>query len=399
MKKVLIVTHVSGFVPQFEMNNVRILQELGYEVHYASNFNHVHYGMDNFRLNDTGIVLHQVDFSRSPFALRTNLRAYRQLKRIMEEETFALVHCHTPVGATYARIAAAKHRKCGTKVIYTAHGFHFYQGAPWRFCLTAYPVEWLLAHVTDTLITINEEDYARAKKLPLAKRAGRRGNAYKINSVGIDTERYRCTPKLRGQIRERIRKELGIADDAFVLISIGELNWNKNHAVAVEAVATLKEDKLHYIICGDGIEIVPLAEQAERLGIKDRVTLTGYRTDVPELLAVADAMVFPSLREGLGVVAIEAMAAGVPVIASDNRGTREYMKHGQNGYVVYENDPEHIAEAIKELHQLASEAYGRMQEACRATAEQFSKEVVGPQMRAIYREAGAERLSEDACGR
>jgi len=391
MKKVLIVTHVSGFVPQFEMNNVRILQELGYEVHYASNFNHVHYGMDNFRLNDTGIVLHQVDFSRSPFSLRTNLRAYRQLKRIMEEETFALVHCHTPVGATYARIAAARHRKRGTRVIYTAHGFHFYKGAPLRFQLTAYPMEWLLAHVTDTLITINEEDYTNAKKLPLVKRKGRRGNVYKINSVGIDTGRYRYSPEQRAQLRQQIREELGIAKDDFVLISIGELNWNKNHAVVVEAMAKLKECKLHYVICGDGIEIVPLAEQAERLGIKDRVTLTGYRMDIPELLAAADAMVFPSLREGLGVVALEAMAAGVPVIASDNRGTREYMKHAKNGYVVYENDPAHIAEAVKALYGLPAEAYEKLQAECVTTAEQFSKEVVGPQMRAIYQEAEANR--------
>ncbi len=382
MKKVLIVTHVSGFVPQFEMNNVRILQELGYEVHYASNFNHVHYGVDNVRLEGTGIVCHQVDFSRSPFGIRANLRAYRQLKKVMQEHFFELVHCHTPVGATYGRLAARKYRNRGTRVIYTAHGFHFYKGAPLRFRLTAYPMEWWLAHATDTLITINEEDYRNAKKLPLAKHRGKRGNVYKINSVGIDTERFRRLP----ETRERIRRELGIAPDTFVLISVGELNWNKNHAVVVEAVSRLKHLKLHYIICGDGIEIGPLGEQAKRLGIGDRVTLTGYRPDIPELLSAADAMVFPSLREGLGVAALEAMAAGVPVIASDNRGTREYMQDGVNGYVVRENDAPHIAAVIEAMYHMPEADYRRMQQSCLQTVERFGREPVSRLMRDIYQE-------------
>lgn len=382
MKKVLIVTHVSGFVPQFEMNNVRILQELGYEVHYASNFNHVHYGVDNFRLEDTGIVCHQVDFSRSPFGIRANLQAYRQLKSVMREHFFELVHCHTPVGATYGRLVAGKYRKRGTRVLYTAHGFHFYKGAPLRFKVTSYPIEWWLAHVTDTLITINEEDFINAKKLPLAKRKEKRGSVYKINSVGIDTEWFRRVP----ETRERMRRELGLAPDTFVLISVGELNWNKNHAVVVEAVSRLKHLKLHYIICGDGIEIVPLAEQAKRLGIGDRVTLTGYRPDIPELLSAADVMVFPSLREGLGVAALEAMAAGVPVIASDNRGTREYMQDGVNGYVVPENDGAHIAKAIETMYHMPEGDYRRMQQSCLQTVERFGREPVSRLMREIYQE-------------
>ena len=84
MRKALLVTHVSGFVPQFEMNNVRILQKMGYEVHYASNFNNPSYGYDNSRLEGTGIICHQVDFERSPFKLK-NAAAYRQLKKLMEE--------------------------------------------------------------------------------------------------------------------------------------------------------------------------------------------------------------------------------------------------------------------------------------------------------------------------
>ena len=140
MKKVLLVTHVSGFVPQFEMNNVRSLQKLGYEVHYATNYNNVSYGTDNHRLDNTGIVRHQVDFARSPFDIKAHKIACRQLKDLMEAEEFSLLHCHTPVGAALARIVACKYRKKGLKVIYTAHGFHFYKGAPLKYWLMFYPV-------------------------------------------------------------------------------------------------------------------------------------------------------------------------------------------------------------------------------------------------------------------
>lgn len=383
MKKALIVTHVSGFVPQFEMNNVKILQEMGYEVHYASNFNNVSYGTDNSRLDGTGIVCHQVDFARSPFEIRNNQRALWQLKKVMKEHHFELVHCHTPVGGVYARLAARKHRKNGTKVIYTAHGFHFYKGAPLKFWLVSYPMEWILARVTDTLITINEEDYQSAKKLKLGKRNGRPGRVYKINSVGIDLKKY------RQEDLAKIHKEFSIPERDFVLVSVGELNWNKNHAVVVEALGRLKQKDITYIICGEGIEGIPLKEQAERLGIGDKVILTGFRNDIPDILKESDAMAFPSLREGLGLVAVEALASGVPVVASDNRGTREYMQDGVNGYVVWNNNAESMAEALNKLYLMwknDTASYEDMRRQALKTAERFGSENVNETMRAVYLE-------------
>ncbi len=378
MKKVLIVTTVSGFVPQFEMNNVRILQEMGYEVHYASNFQNVSYGMDNHRLDGTGVVRHQVDFVRSPFDMKSNGKAYEQLKKVMKEHFFILVHCHTPVGAVVARLVARTYRKQGTKVIYTAHGFHFYKGAPLKFWLVSYPMEWWLAYYTDVLITINEEDFQNAKKLPV----GKNGTVYKIDSVGIELKTYQSIVVTK----EEKRKELGIPNHAFVVISVGELNWNKNHAVVVEAIGKLKNDNIYYLICGEGIEKIPLEEQAKRLGIEKQVLLTGFRDDIPEILKTADVMAFPSLREGLGLVAIEAMASGVPVIASDNRGTREYMRDGWNGYVVSKNTAEEVAKAIQMVYQLPKKEYEMMQQNCLETAKRFSSVQVNKVMRQIYEE-------------
>ena len=382
MKKVLIVTTVSGFVPQFEMNNVRILQQMGYEVHYASNFQNVSYGVDNHRLDGTGVVRHQVDFVRSPFDMKSNGKAYGQLKKVMQEHFFILVHCHTPVGAVVARLVARTYRKQGTKVIYTAHGFHFYKGAPLKFWLVSYPMEWWLAYHTDVLITINEEDFQNAKKLPVGKKYNKNGTVYKIDSVGIELKTYQSIVVTK----EEKRKELGIPNDAFVVVSIGELNWNKNHAIVVEAIGKLKKDNIYYLICGEGIEKNTLKEQAKRLGIEKQVLLTGFRDDIPEILKTADVMAFPSLREGLGLVAIEAMASGVPVIASDNRGTREYMRDGWNGYVVSKNTAEELAKAIQMVYQLPKKEYEMMQQHCLETAKRFSNVQVSKVMRQIYEE-------------
>ncbi len=381
MDKVLIVTHVSGFVPQFEMSNVRILQKMGYEVHYASNFHNVHYGVDNHRLEGTGIVQHQVDFSRSPRGVRSNMRAYRQLKQLFEEHRFAMVHCHTPVGGFWARLVARKYRKEGTRVIYTAHGFHFYQGGPLKYWLFLFPVERWLAHITDTLITINEEDYRRAQKFRLAKRDGVRGNVYKINGVGIDAELFGTDRKGRADKR----REFGIQEDSFFLVSVGELNRNKNHVLVIEALGLLKNPQIRYMICGEGPEKAALIERAEQLGIGNQVILAGFRQDIPDILVAADAMAFPSIREGLCVAAVEALMSGGPLIALENRSTREYMQDGVNGYVVKHNDAKEMAAAIDRMYRLPKEEYESMKGNCRGSVERFTSKHVKRKMEDIYR--------------
>ena len=200
MKKALLVTHVSGFVPQFEMG---ILQNMGYEVHYASNYHNPSYGDDNRRLDGTGIIRHQVDFERSPYSLK-NVTAYRQLKQLMEEERFDLVHCHTPMGGVLARLAA--HATNTGPVIYTAHGFHFYKGAPLLNWLIYYPVERWLSRYTDIQITINHEDFMRAKHF-------KAGRVVRIHGVGIDLDQEDQS------VREEKRLELGIKPEEVLWVS------------------------------------------------------------------------------------------------------------------------------------------------------------------------------------
>jgi len=380
MKKALLVTHVSGFVPQFEMNNVRILQEMGNEVHYATNLNNVSYGKDNSRLEGTGIICHQVDFARSPFDLKNHRIAMKQLKKLFQEHEFSLMHCHTPVGAALSRLVAAPYRKRGLKVIYTAHGFHFYKGAPWKYWMMFYPVERFLAGKTDVLITINKEDYERAEKFTLAKH--KNTSVYKIDSVGIELSKYAADLATR----KNKRKELGVPEDAFLIVSVGELNNNKNHKVIVEALGILKEKKLFYVICGQGIERDTILKQVKKLGIDDRVKLAGFCNDVPAILQAADVMAFPSYREGLGMVAVEALASGLPVISSDNRGTREYMLDGINGFVIRKNNAAEFAKVIMKMYRLPQDKYIEMKKNSIESVKKFGIEHVSKTMEKIYQE-------------
>ena len=355
MKKALIVTHVSGFVPQFEMNNVRLLQSMGYEVHYASNYNNVGYGTDNKRLDGTGIIRHQVDFARSPFDFRAHKRALRQLKKVLQAEEFSILHCHTPVGAVLARIAANPYRKGGMKVIYTAHGFHFFKGAPLRYWLLFYPVERFLAGMTDVLITINDEDYERAKHFCIRKKTIVRH----VPGVGIDFAYWSGKELVDGErekMREQKRQEIQIPDDITVFLSVGELSRRKNHKAVIDVLAEINkrtESKFCYLICGQGELKQELQNRIDEAGLHDTVLLLGYRSDIRELMYAADVFIFPSLQEGMPVALMEALASGMPVIASDIRGSRELLYSSPDEMEQY--DKSNIQRRMKEIYEFASE--------------------------------------------
>lgn len=348
MKRALIITTVSGFVPQFEMNNVKILQELGYEVHYASNYDMPVYTNNNDRLDGTGIIKHQIDFVRSPFHVKKNIKALKQLIKLMRNIKFSLVHCHTPMGGVLGRIAAFK---TNTKpVIYTAHGFHFYSGAPMMNWLFFYPVERWLAKWTDCLITINQEDYKRAKTFPV------RGKVEYIPGVGIDLEKYQNI-----QVdRKVLRKELGIPEEAFLLISVGELNKNKNHRAIVEAMHQIQDKNIYCILCGKGTEKDRLEKIIKRYKLDIQVKILGFRQDIAQLLSASDCFVFSSKREGLSVALMEAMATGVPIIASNVRGNRDLVKHSRNGYL-YRNK-KNIAQFVGQMMEFKEKENSRIKE-------------------------------------
>lgn len=375
MKKALFVTTVSGFVPQFEMHDVHLLQEMGYEVHYASNFKNPVYACDRKALEAQGLKLHDLCIEKSPIRADRNLQAIRYLRQIIDKEQIDMIHCHTPLGGVVARVAAHASKQ-DPYVIYTAHGFHFYQGAPLWNWLSYYPTEKFLAKWTDVLITINREDFQRARQ---SFRLKKNGMVKQIHGVGMDGKRFCVDPAKRAEKR----KELHIPEDAFHIVTSAELNENKNQRVILDAIATIKQPDIYYSLCGDGPMAETLQEWICQKHLENQVHLLGYRTDMEEILQTADVFVFPSIREGLGMAAIEALACGVPVVAAVNRGTREYVKHGINGLLCEAKDVEAFRIAIEKLYM--DKAYCRkLAKHCRASVEQFDIEHVAQTMRDIY---------------
>lgn len=370
IKKALLVTTVSGFVPQFEMNNVRLLQERGYEVHYASNFDMPSYGDNNDRLKGTGIRCHQIAFAREPWNLQ-NMSAVRELAALIRREGVSLLHCHTPMGAACARVAAA--RTGLRNVIYTAHGFHFFDGAPKKNWLIYYPVEKFLSRYTDSLLLINREDYARARKKFSARHTDL------LPGVGIDIEAVQ-----RGSAEsEGLREELGILQTQRVLLTAGEMIPRKNQALLLEVLRRLNDPSLTLIILGHGKLQDELKAKARALGVEAQVRFPGYRMDVFRFYGIADLFLFPSLQEGLPVAVMEAMAAGLPVVASGVRGNRDLILPGKGGELL---SPHRATDWEKVVSILLGdckkrEAYGLYN---RQRIGAFSREANETKMREIY---------------
>lgn len=367
MKKILIVSTVSRQFYLFEQANIEVLRSLGYEVHGAANFEDA-----NERLDSLDIVRHPFDIQRSPFSFK-NIKAYKQLKKIMKSEKFDAIHCHSPMGGVLARLAARKALDKGTKVIYTAHGFHFFKGAPLLNWLVYYPIERWLSKYTDVLITINKEDFNIAKSKFKAKKI-----EY-IPGVGIDLTKFN-DPKVD---KEQKRSEIGLEKDNIVLLSVGEINKNKNHKVAIKALANIGDPNIHYVICGRGLLEKHLKNLSTKLGIEKQVHFIGFRKDVIEICKASDLFVFPSYREGLSVALMEAMACGIPVVCSRIRGNSDLINDGKGGYLVEPSDINSFKEKINLIISNKSLA-GSYCEYNKEIIKKFSKDATLPQMRKIY---------------
>ena len=377
MKRILFVTTISGFLLQFEKNDVKLLRQRGCEIHYASNFTNPIYTFDEKELVKKEVTQHQIDIEKSPAKIKKNIEAIKRLIKIIDENEIDIVHCHNPMGGVAARIAAKRSRR-KPKVIYTAHGFHFYKGAPILNWLLFYTAERWVARYTDIIVTINREDYIRAKRFRLKKN----GEVYLIHGVGVDKEKFAPRPELR----ETKRAELGIPADAFHIVTAAELNENKNQKVVIEAIAALADNPIYYTICGKGPNEDKLKALVKSHGLEDRVRFLGYRTDMDEILQTADAFAFPSIREGLGVAAIEALLCNVPLIVADNRGTREYAADGENSIVCRYDAADEFAEAIERL--CRDDGYReKMAGRCRESVKKFTIEEVEKTMIKVYARA------------
>lgn len=362
--KILYITTVTSTMTFFKKFIEELIQE-GHTVDIAT------CETDTSKVNECyrewGCVVHQISTSRSPLK-KGNLQAIKQIRKIVKDNNYELVHCHTPIAAACTRLACKPLRKKGVKVFYTAHGFHFYKGAPLKNWLLYYPVEKLCAHWTDMLITINQEDYALAQKKLKAKQI-----EY-IPGVGIDVAKFADAVV----DRDIKRDEIGVPHDAFMLLSVGELNVNKNHETVIRALAEINDPNLHYVIAGRGGRKEYLENLAKEKGVN--LHLLGFRRDIPELDKAADVFIFPSYREGLSVAVMEVMASGLPVICSRIRGNTDLVD--ETGGCIF--DPKSIAECVEAIQKIRTFDLSEMSRYNANKARVFEVAEINARMREIY---------------
>lgn len=291
IKKVLFTATVDSHILHFHIPYLKMFKENGYEVHVATN------GDETIPYCDKK---HKISFERSPFKIN-NLKAIKQLKKVIDEEKFEIIHCHTPMGSVVTRLAAKKARKNGTRVIYTAHGFHFYKGAPILNWLLFYPIEKWLSRYTDTLITINQEDY------DLAKRKFHSRQIELVHGVGVDPEKFNF--EMSEEEKDKLREEIGIEKDDFVMIYPAELSKRKNQGMILRCVAELVKENKKIKLLLPGLDSMNglYQQMAKDLNVEDNVKFLGYRTDIPKLLKISNLAVSTARQEGLPVNIMEAM--------------------------------------------------------------------------------------------
>lgn len=333
--KVLFVSHTSNFV-KFNLPYMKWFKGQGYEVHYASS------GEEPLPQGCCDKE-YKIPFERSPYS-KKNIKAFKELKRVMNEEKYDIVHCHTPVGGVLARLAARKLRKKGTKVIYTAHGFHFFNGARKRNWLLYFPVEKFLSRYTDCLVTINNEDYERVKR-----RRFKAKDIHQINGVGVDLKRFKRVPV---QVKDELRKQNNLSQEDFVVLYIAEFNPEKDHAFLLNQMADLRKEmpNLKVLLAGTGKLVEETKALAKQLGLDDCINFLGYCRNIDELCAMSDILVSVSRREGLPISIIEGMASGLPVVCSQIRGHVDVIKNGQNGFLYAVDDAGAFKQGVMNLY-------------------------------------------------
>ncbi len=354
--KVLYTASVLSHICQFHLPVMEMLQEEGHIVHVASRDNLAEKNGLQLKYTDK---YWDIPIQRSPKDKR-NIEAYKQLKDILNREHYDVVICNTPVASVLTRIAAREARKKGTKVVYMAHGFHFYTGAPKKYWLI-YPIEKYFANKdTDLLITINKEDYRRAKNKFRCQVAH-------IYGVGVRSERYHPATV---EEQNSMRVKEGLSEKDFVIICSKELMFDNNQKTLLKAIAIIKEQvpNLKVLLAGNGPDDKMLKDLTNELGLNDIVRFLGYRTDLERVVPMADLVVSCSYREGMPLNIIEAMLCARPIIASHNRGHNELIEEGVTGYLFDMLNEKMLADYIvkivcnpKQAGEFGEKAYKKVQ--------------------------------------
>lgn len=339
-KKRMLITAPDSMVRAFLKPHIEALISDGWEIEIVCS-NYIG-GGDTLRNDfDEKIKFYTVGLARSPFKIHCNIKGFREIKAIIDSGNYDVIWTHGPVMSVMTRIAARKARRQGVQVWYLAHGFHFFSGAPFVNWMVYYPIEYIMSKYVDMLMTINKEDYTRALKFKAR-------HVKKIFGIGLDVKKFR-DHILSADMHRKIRDSIGITEDDILILSVGELKSRKNQNVIIKAVAQCNLNNVHYVVCGEGPDKKELELLASNLNIKQKVHFLGLRKDIPDLCKVADIFVHPSIREGLGIAPLEAMASGLPLISSNVGGIKDYTHDGETGFCLSPHDVSGFTKALTTL--------------------------------------------------
>jgi glycosyltransferase EpsD len=328
MRKVLYVANITQHIIRFHLPYLKWFKQNGFEVHVAAN------GIDEIENCD---VLHAISVQRTPFSTK-NYEAYKKLKSIIETNNYDFVIGNTSIAAGLMRLAARSARRSGTKVIFFCHGLNIYKGAPFKSWITFYPLERFFSLFTDISISINTEDYNRL----LAWNAG---NVFKINGVGVDPARF---IPVTTETKIALRKHYGYSEDDFILVYMAEFIHRKNHKFLIKSATELSRriPEIKFLFLGRGILLEEMKLLAQQNGVEKLIDFTGFRTDVPALVGISDIGISASKVEGLGLNIVENMFMGLPVVASVDKGHKELIRHGVNGFLFEQDSREQFIDYI-----------------------------------------------------
>ena len=359
-KKVLFVASVKEHLISFHIPYMKWFKEQGFEVHATARND------DGNEILEACDKFIEIPFCRSPFKL-DNIKVYKLLKELLYQEQYNIVHCHTPMAAALCRLAAKGLRKDGMKVIYTAHGYHFFKGAPAMGWLLYYPVEKFLSAYTDILITINKEDYDNT-----ISHKFKCGKVFLVPGVGVDTSKVIVSTP---EIKHKLRKKYGYADTDFLLFYAAEFIPRKNQELIIRQIPNLIKSipNLKVLLAGKGVLLDAMKKLTKDLNVDDYVDFLGYRTDVHSLVAMSDVGVSSSRQEGLGITVAEDMFAGLPVVVSIDRGHKEMVHDGENGFFFDIKNPKQFSEKILQLYH-TPELLHKMGVNAKTTIQTFSVE-------------------------
>jgi glycosyltransferase involved in cell wall biosynthesis len=367
-KKVLVVTSTDNMISQFLIPHIQDMQKMGATVECACNETGFFFDMLK---NDYGFVMHRLDIPRKPYSFKI-FKAKKQLVKLIEDNHYDLIHCHQPVGSVLARLAG---KECKVPVLYIAHGFHFFKGAPIQNMLIYKPIENYCAKMTDALVTMNEEDFNSAKKMKAKK-------AYKINGIGVDLQKYNVDENFNN---EEFRKNLGIKKDDFIVLSVAEFIKRKNIISVIKAIEKTKDKNIKLLLCGRGELENELKSYVFKHNLNSKIFFLGYRKDISHCIQISDAVILVSFQEGLPKCFLEAMALGKPLISSNIRGNRDLIQNNEGGILVNPKDVDDIKRAIETLYgnKALCQKFG---ERNKKFIQNFSTDVVLEQMRKIYKD-------------